>query len=198
MLLSRMRILLVDNFDSFTHNLAHLLICAGAEVIVRRNDAVDAAWIPASGVQALCISPGPGGPADSGCSPLLVRRFAGAMPILGVCLGMQVINEVFGGMTIHAPEPVHGRADAVIHDGSRLFTGLPSPFGAARYHSLSIETRGGSLRITASTPDGVPMALEHTAMPVWGVQFHPESFMTPNGREIAENFLALCAEHSRV
>ncbi|MBI5646333.1 MAG: aminodeoxychorismate/anthranilate synthase component II [Ignavibacteriae bacterium] len=186
-----MRILLIDNYDSFTHNLVHLFRRAGAEVVVRRNDEVDDTFVEGSLPDLLALSPGPGTPRDAGVSAALVGKFAGRLPIFGVCLGMQVINEVFGGSTIHAPCPVHGKTDSITHEAQGVFSDIPSPFTAARYHSLCIGDLGEGLRITARASDGVAMALEHTSLAINAVQFHPESFMTAHGDMLASNVLRL-------
>lgn len=186
-----MRLLLVDNYDSFTGNLAQLFAGLGAEVVVRRNDALDAEAAAALQPRWVCISPGPRDPAHAGTSKDIIRRLGPTVPVLGVCLGMQAINEVYGGRTVRAPAPVHGRRSPITHDGLGLFEGLPSPFEAARYHSLCVEIRSADLAPCAWSEDGVVMALRHAHFPVVGVQFHPESFMTEHGRQIAERFLAM-------
>lgn len=191
---SPVRVLLIDNYDSFTHNLLQLFATAGADVRVVRNDVIGPRAAELLRPHALCISPGPGRPSSSGCSAALVSHFAGYIPILGVCLGMQVINEVYGGSTVHAPVPVHGKTAAITHDGSDLFRDLPSPFQAARYHSLCVGLLGDGLRAVAHSADGVCMALRHDALPVFGVQFHPESFLTEGGQHIAERFLDIAAQ----
>jgi anthranilate synthase component 2 len=186
-----MRLLIIDNFDSFTYNLAQLFAALkDVDVVVRRNNTpLDA--LAALQPDALCISPGPGSPADSGVSREALRAWTGQLPVLGVCLGMQVINEHYGGATVHAPQPVHGKADTLRHSGAGLFRGLPSPFRAARYHSLAVRRTSDELIEDAWTGDGTVMALRHATLPVWAVQFHPESFLTEHGRAMAENFLAL-------
>lgn len=186
-----MRILLIDNYDSFTWNLAHLLMESGAEVLVHRNDALSVRDSEQLEPEGMCISPGPGTPSESGRSAELVRRWAGLIPVLGVCLGMQVINEVYGGHTGSAPRPVHGKTDDIHHDGQDLFSGCPNPLRVARYHSLAVTDVPDCLRITARSDDGVPMALRHTQLPVFGLQFHPESFLTDGGRILIDNYLAL-------
>jgi anthranilate synthase component 2 len=183
-------ILLVDNYDSFTYNLAHLFGELGAEVIVRRNDAIDAAGAARLRATHLVISPGPGRPADAGATPDIVRCLAPAMPTLGVCLGHQAIVEAFGGEVGAARELVHGKACTVRHDGCGLFAGLPKELEAGRYHSLAAASVPDELEISASAPDGEVMAVRHRQLPIDGVQFHPESVLTPLGREIARNFLA--------
>jgi anthranilate synthase/aminodeoxychorismate synthase-like glutamine amidotransferase len=185
-----MRILLIDNFDSFTHNLAQLFGMAGAEVIVRRNT-TSLDTLKAFHPDALLISPGPGRPRDAGVSNDALGHWADKLPVLGVCLGMQVINEFFGGSTVHAPRPVHGMTSALRHDGSGIFSGLPSPFPVARYHSLAVRRNDDCLTEQAWAPDGVLMALRHSELPIHAVQFHPESFMTMYGLDMARNFLAL-------
>jgi len=182
-------ILLVDNYDSFTYNLAHLFGELGAEVVVRRNDAIDAASAARLGATHLVISPGPGRPADAGATPELVRKLAPTMPTLGVCLGHQAIVEAFGGEIAAARELVHGKACTVKHDGRGLFAGLPTELEAGRYHSLAAETVPDELEVSATADDGEVMAVRHRELPIDGIQFHPESVLTPLGREIARNFL---------
>ena len=184
------KLLVIDNYDSFTYNLVQLFLTFDLEILVRRNDRTSLAEIEALGPDYLIISPGPKAPRQSGLSLEIIRAFYDKLPVLGVCLGMQCINEVFGGRTVRAPRPVHGKTDAVFHQGANIFGGLPSPFIAARYHSLAVEPGNGPLVISARTGDGVPMGLYHPGHPLFGVQFHPESFMTDHGRKIAANFLA--------
>lgn len=184
-----MRMLLLDNYDSFTHNLAHLFREFGPEVTVRRNDETGVDEIESLDPDWICISPGPGEPSGAGISGEVVARFGASKPVLGVCLGMQVINEVFGGSTVRAPVPVHGKRAPVHHDGEGIFSGLPTPFMAARYHSLRIEIRSGELIAVAHCDDGVIMGIRHAWLPVHGVQFHPESFLGEHGLELAANFL---------
>ena len=174
-------ILLVDNYDSFTYNLAHLFGELGAEVIVRRNDAIDAGGAARLGATHLVISPGPGRPADAGSTPDIVRCLAPVMPTLGVCLGHQAIVEAFGGEIVSARAVVHGKACTVRHDGRGLFAGLPAELEAGRYHSLAAARVPEQLEV---------MAVRHRQLPIDGVQFHPESVLTPLGREIARNFLS--------
>jgi anthranilate synthase/aminodeoxychorismate synthase-like glutamine amidotransferase len=183
-------ILLVDNYDSFTYNLAHLFEELGAEVVVRRNDAIDAASATRLGATHLVISPGPGRPADAGATPELVRKLAPRIPTLGVCLGHQAIVEAFGGEIAAARELVHGKACTVKHDGRGLFAGLPEELEAGRYHSLAAETVPDELEVSATADDGEVMAVRHRELPIDGIQFHPESVLTPLGSEIARNFLA--------
>lgn len=183
-------LLLIDNYDSFTYNLAQLFLLFDLEVTVRRNDRVSIPEIATMQPDYLVISPGPRAPQQAGLSIEIIRAFAGRIPILGVCLGMQCINEAFGGRTIRAPLPVHGKTDAVYHEGRNIFAGIPSPFTAARYHSLAIEQKNGLLDVSATTGDNVIMGLYHPDHPLFGVQFHPESFLTEHGERLAENFLA--------
>ena len=182
-------ILLVDNYDSFTYNLAHLFGELGAEVVVRRNDAIDAESAARLGATHLVISPGPGRPADAGATPELVRNLAPRIPTLGVCLGHQAIVEGFGGEIAAARELVHGKACTVKHDGRGLFSGLPTELEAGRYHSLAAETVPDELEVSATSDDGEVMAVRHRELPIDGIQFHPESVLTPLGLEIARNFL---------
>jgi anthranilate synthase component 2 len=192
-----MRLLVIDNYDSFTWNLVQLFSMFDLDVIVRRNDAVSLGGIDALRPRWICISPGPRDPRHAGISRAAIARFGRSLPILGVCLGMQAINEVFGGRTVRAPLPVHGKRHAVFHDGTGILAGLPSPFQAARYHSLCAEVRSPSLLICARTGDGVVMGLRHLTWPVVGVQFHPESFLSEHGALIASNFLSFDREFRR-
>ena len=183
-------ILLVDNYDSFTYNLAHLLQELGAEVLVRRNDEVDADEAERLAPSHLVISPGPGRPEGSGATLDIVRRLAPTTPTLGVCLGHQAIVEAFGGTVGPARELVHGKSCVVRHDGRGLFAGLPEQVEVGRYHSLAATEIPDVLEVTARADDGEVMAVRHRELPVDGVQFHPESVLTPHGRDIARNFLA--------
>jgi anthranilate synthase/aminodeoxychorismate synthase-like glutamine amidotransferase len=182
-------ILLIDNYDSFTYNLAHLFGELGAEVVVRRNDEITVAEADAMAPSHLVISPGPGRPEDAGVSVEMVRAFAGRVPVLGVCLGHQAIVSVFGGEVGPARELVHGKATTVTHDGRGLFAGMPEDFLAGRYHSLAATSLPDVLTISATSADGEVMAVRHRELRVDGVQFHPESVLTPVGRELAQNFL---------
>jgi anthranilate synthase/aminodeoxychorismate synthase-like glutamine amidotransferase len=184
-----MAVLLIDNYDSFTYNLAHLFGELGADVVVRRNDAITADEAEALEPTHLVVSPGPGRPEDAGVSEELVRRFAGRVPVLGVCLGHQAIVAVFGGEVGPAQTLVHGKATLVAHDGRGLFAGLPEDFLAGRYHSLAATAIPECLEVSATAADGEVMAVRHRELPVDGVQFHPESVLTPLGREIAKHFL---------
>jgi anthranilate synthase component 2 len=186
-----MRLVMIDNYDSFTYNLVQLFYEFDLEVLVFRHDAVTLAQIEALKPRWLCISPGPKAPAQAGISKAVVAHFYRRVPILGVCLGHQAINEVFGGTTVKAPVPVHGKRHQVFHQGRGLFAGLPSPFGAARYHSLAAAPASPELEVTAVSEDGVVMGLSHRHYPLHGVQFHPESFLTDYGLELAANFLRL-------
>jgi anthranilate synthase component 2 len=186
-----MRLLVVDNYDSFTWNLVQLFSTFGLDVLVRRNDAISLGGIALLSPRWICIGPGPRDPAHAGISRAVIARFGRTVPILGVCLGMQAINEVFGGRTVRAPIPVHGKRRAVIHDGEGVFAGVPSPFQAARYHSLCVDVRSRDLHACARSDDGVVMGLRHTRWPIAGVQFHPESFLSEHGARIAANFLSL-------
>ena len=185
-------ILLLDNYDSFTFNLYQALSELGAEVLVRRNDmiTVDDVEELAPVLDGIVISPGPCTPGEAGISVPLVRRLAGIVPILGVCLGHQAIGAAFGGRIIRAPRLMHGKVSMIAHDGSGVFAGLPNPFQATRYHSLVVErsTLPSELEITAEA-DGLVMGLRHRALPVEGVQFHPESILTPKGNDLLANFL---------
>jgi anthranilate phosphoribosyltransferase len=190
-------ILVIDNYDSFTYNLVQLLAALGAEVKVERNDALTAAAALALGPAGIVISPGPGTPADAGVSADVVRAAAEAgVPVLGVCLGHQVIAEVYGGTVCRAPKPVHGKTDEIVHEGTDLFAGVPNPFTATRYHSLCVEadSLGEPLVVQARTADGVVQAIRHVDLPLFGVQFHPESVLTPEGAKLLANFLDLCGE----
>jgi anthranilate synthase component II len=182
-------LLLIDNYDSFTYNLAHLFGELGAEVVVRRNDEVTIEEAEAMEPTHVVISPGPGRPEAAGVSEDIVRAFAGRKPLLGVCLGHQAIVSVFGGEVGPAHDLVHGKATMVGHDGRGLFAGLPEDFLAGRYHSLAATSLPESLEISATAADGEVMAVRHRELPVDGVQFHPESVLTPVGRDLARNFL---------
>ena len=186
-------ILLIDNYDSFTFNLVHYLGELGHACDVRRNDALTVDQAMALEPEAIVLSPGPCTPNEAGICCDLIRRAAGRVPILGVCLGHQAIGQVFGGEVVRAPMPMHGKVSPILHDGTDVFAGLPSPFGATRYHSLTVrpDTLPASLVATAHTEDGVIMGLRHAVMPVFGVQFHPESIASEHGHDILANFMAL-------
>jgi anthranilate synthase/aminodeoxychorismate synthase-like glutamine amidotransferase len=186
-------ILLIDNYDSFVHNLARYLRRLGQETVVVRNDATTPNEVAAMKPDAIVLSPGPCTPKEAGCSLELVRQLAGKVPILGVCLGHQTIGAAFGGKIVRAPEPMHGRTSLIRHDGGDIFTGLPNPLPVGRYHSLVVEPHSlpTALHVTARTDDGVIMALAHRHWPVFGVQFHPESILTEGGHAVLANFLNL-------
>jgi len=187
-------LLVIDNYDSFTYNLVQFLGELGAEPVVRRNDQVTVEEIANGGYCGLVISPGPGEPKGAGISLALIRQLGGRLPILGVCLGHQAIGEAFGGRIVRAPRPVHGKASRVKHDGRGIFAGVPEEIEVARYHSLVIEPQScpDVLEITATTADGIIMAVRHRSLPIEGVQFHPESVLTSNGMQILSNFVQLC------
>ncbi|MGH3058364.1 MAG: anthranilate synthase component II [Gaiellaceae bacterium] len=182
-------ILLVDNYDSFTYNLAHLFQELGAEVTVLRNDAVDADEAERLEPSHLVISPGPGRPVDAGASVDIVRRLGPRVPTLGVCLGHQAIVEAFGGEVGQARRLLHGKASSVSHDGAGIFEGLPDPLEGGRYHSLAATSVPDELEVCARSDDGEVMAVRHHEYPVVGIQFHPESVLTPDGPALGRNFL---------
>jgi anthranilate synthase/aminodeoxychorismate synthase-like glutamine amidotransferase len=186
-------LLILDNYDSFTYNLVQYFGELGCEPVVRRNDAVSVDEIAKLKPTHICISPGPGRPAEAGISEEVVRRFAPSVPLLGVCLGHQCIAEVFGGKVVQAEHLMHGKTSEIHHDGSGVFTGLPNPFSATRYHSLIVvpETLPNELAVTAKTAEGEIMGLQHREFPLHGVQFHPESILTAQGKKLLANFLAL-------
>jgi para-aminobenzoate synthetase component II len=186
-------VLLIDNYDSFTYNLVQYLSELGAEVEVHRNDRISLDEIERKAPERIVISPGPKTPREAGISIDLIRRFAGHSPILGVCLGHQAIGEAFGGTVARAPELMHGKVSQIAHDGRTVFSGLPNPFPATRYHSLIVERDElpACLEISATAPSGLIMGLRHREYKVEGVQFHPESVMTAAGKQLLENFLRL-------
>jgi anthranilate synthase/aminodeoxychorismate synthase-like glutamine amidotransferase len=186
-----MRVLVIDNYDSFTYNLVDYIASAGADVRVERHDAISADEAAAHKPTHLVISPGPGTPADAGVSAGVIRRLAGSVPILGVCLGHQVIVELYGGRVDRAARLMHGKSDQVSHDGSALYEGIPDPFEAGRYHSLAALEVPDALVVTARTGEGEVMGVRHREHQTHGVQFHPESVLTPDGRRLIENFLAM-------
>lgn len=193
-------VLLIDNYDSFTYNLVQELGEIGAAPVVRRNDEVDVAAVRVLAPDGIIISPGPGRPEDAGVSVDVVRELAGTVPILGVCLGHQCIGEVFGGSVVRAPVLMHGKTSDVHHDGRGVLRGLPDPFTATRYHSLVVDPPSvpDVLQVTAWTADGVIMGLRHRTMAVEGVQFHPESILTPSGPALLANFVAMAEAGSGV
>jgi len=186
-------ILVIDNYDSFTYNLVQYLGELGEKPVVYRNDAVTLDEIERLNPDRIVISPGPCTPNEAGISLALVERFKGKIPILGVCLGHQVIGQVFGGEVVRAPEMMHGKTSEIYHDGRTIFAGLPSPFTATRYHSLIVrrETLPDSLEVSAETKDGIIMGLRHKTYAVEGVQFHPESIITRHGHDLLRNFLSI-------
>jgi anthranilate synthase/aminodeoxychorismate synthase-like glutamine amidotransferase len=185
------RLLLIDNYDSFTYNLVQAFLILGAEVDVRRNDAVTVAEALASAPTHVCISPGPGTPYDAGVSMEMIRAFAGTVPVFGVCLGHQSIVEVFGGKVVRAGRLMHGKTSTITHDGRGLFEGLPNPCEIGRYHSLIAqpESLPAHLQVTAQTAEGEIMGVRHRELRIEGVQFHPESVLTPDGPRLMQNFL---------
>jgi anthranilate synthase/aminodeoxychorismate synthase-like glutamine amidotransferase len=184
-------LLLIDNYDSFTYNLVQAFLVLGANVQVYRNDAITVPEALALNPTHLCISPGPGTPQDAGISMDMIRAFAGRVPVFGVCLGHQAIVEVFGGRVVRAGRLMHGKTSPVEHDGRGLFVGLPQPCEVGRYHSLIAqpESLPAVLQVTARTPEGEIMGVRHRDLAVEGVQFHPESVLTPEGPQLMQNFL---------
>jgi anthranilate synthase component 2 len=189
------RILVLDNYDSFVYNLVQELGELGAVPVVFRNDAIDVAGIRAENPDAVLISPGPGRPEDGGVSLAAILELAGEIPLLGVCLGHQCIGEAFGGAVVAAPQLMHGKTSEIHHDGQGIFSGLPDPFVATRYHSLVVspDSVPAELMVTATSTDGVIMGLRHRELPIEGVQFHPESVLTVSGPALLGNFLAQLA-----
>jgi anthranilate synthase/aminodeoxychorismate synthase-like glutamine amidotransferase len=185
-------LLVIDNYDSFTYNLVQYLGELGAELEVYRNDAITVEEVERLAPAGIVVSPGPGTPTEAGVSMSVIRRCAERIPILGVCLGHQAIGEVFGGVVERAPVPVHGKTALIHHDGRGVFTSLPSPFEATRYHSLVVRRADlpACLEISAESEDGLIMGLRHHTLPVEGVQFHPESILTASGKALLGNFLA--------
>ena len=187
-------LLVIDNYDSFTYNLVQYLGELGVEMEIRRNDEIGVNEVESElRPERLLISPGPGTPNDAGVSLELIGRFAGRIPILGVCLGHQAIGQYFGGRVVRAPEPVHGKPVEVHHDGRTIFDSIPDGFAAGRYHSLVVDrdTIPDCLEISAESPDGLVMGMRHREFPIEGVQFHPESILTEHGRKMLENFMRL-------
>ncbi len=185
------RVLLIDNYDSFTYNLVQELGELGAEPVVFRNDAIDIAGIRAEAPDGVIISPGPGRPESAGISLAVVTELGGEIPVLGVCLGHQCIGQAYGGRVVQAPELMHGKTSSIFHTGTGVFTDLPNPFEATRYHSLVLDRASlpDVLEVTAETADGVVMGVRHRRLAVEGVQFHPESILTPTGPRLLTNFL---------
>jgi para-aminobenzoate synthetase component 2 len=191
------RLLLIDNYDSFTYNLVQAFLVLGADVHVYRNDAMTVEEALAFAPSHLCISPGPGTPYDAGVSMDMIRAFSGRLPVLGVCLGHQSIVEVFGGKVVRAGRLMHGKTSMIQHDGRTLFEGLPQPCEVGRYHSLiaAPETLPPELEVTARTAEGEIMGVRHRTLMVEGVQFHPESILTPDGPALMKNFLGFSGSH---
>jgi anthranilate synthase/aminodeoxychorismate synthase-like glutamine amidotransferase len=185
------RLLLIDNYDSFTYNLVQAFMVLGAEVSVHRNDALTVTQARELQPTHLCISPGPGTPQQAGVSIGMIRAFAGEIPVLGVCLGHQSIAEAFGGRVVRAPRLMHGKTSPIEHDGRGVYAGIPSPCEVGRYHSLIAEgvSLPGELHVTARTAEGEIMGLRHATLNIEGVQFHPESVLTPQGPAMMKNFL---------
>jgi anthranilate synthase/aminodeoxychorismate synthase-like glutamine amidotransferase len=194
------RVLVVDNYDSFVYNLVQYLGELGAEPIVHRDDAVSLDDVEEIAPDGILISPGPGSPADAGVSNELIRTWGERVPVFGVCLGHQCIGEVFGGTVVRAPQVVHGKTSMVHHDGRGLFDGLPDPLEATRYHSLVVDRDSvpDCLEITAWTDDGLVMGLRHRELPIEGVQFHPESVLTEGGHRLLANWLTLCGDSEAI
>ena len=189
------RLLLIDNYDSFTYNLVQAFLVLGAEVLVHRNDEITVAAARALGATHLCISPGPGRPSDAGVSMRMIEDFAGRIPVFGVCLGHQAITAVFGGRVVRNWRLMHGKTSRIEHDGEGVFTRLPLPLEVGRYHSLVAEPTAipPELVVTARTAEGEIMGVRHRTLAVEGVQFHPESVLTPEGPALMRNFLSLSA-----
>ncbi len=192
-------ILLLDNHDSFVYNLDRYLKQLGQATLVVRSDAITLDAILRLDLDAIVISPGPKAPDDAGCSMEVVRRLSNQIPILGVCLGHQAIGQAFGGKIVRANQPMHGKSSMIEHNDSRLFQNIPNPFQVGRYHSLVIDPEAlpDNLKVTAWTPDQTIMAIEHTSMPVFGVQFHPESILTEDGYQLLTNFLSAAGLHAK-
>ncbi len=187
------KLIVIDNYDSFTYNLVQMFMHYDLEIEVHRSNQISIQKIKAHKPDYILISPGPKDPAHAGISTELIKTFYDKIPILGVCLGMQCINEAFGGTTVRAPIPLHGKTSEVEHRNQGIFKGIPSPLSAARYHSLMVKTNKNDLIETAHSQDSVIMGLSHPDFPLHGVQFHPESFLTENGFLFVENFLKLGA-----
>jgi anthranilate synthase component II len=186
-------LLMIDNYDSFTYNIVQYFGELGEEVVVRRNDKITLDEIEALAPARIVVSPGPCSPEEAGISVTAIRHFAGKVPLLGVCLGHQAIGAAFGGRVVRSASLMHGKTSPIHHDGKGLFTGLPNPFEATRYHSLVVERSSlpACLEVTAWVADGEIMGLAHRELPVWGVQFHPESILTVGGMDILRNFLEM-------
>jgi len=183
------RLLVIDNYDSFTYNLVQMFTCFNLDIVVKRTDKITVTQAISMSPDYILISPGPKDPAHAGVSMEMIRAFYKKCPILGVCLGMQCLNEVFGGTTQRAPVPVHGKTDSIIHNDADLFKGMPSPFAAARYHSLIVSPANPDVITTAWNDQNIIMGITLQGYPVFGVQFHPESFLTEKGDIMIDNFL---------
>jgi anthranilate synthase component 2 len=190
--------ILIDNYDSFTYNLYHFLGELGATLRVYRNDQISVDEVMAAAPQGIILSPGPCTPNEAGICLDLVKAAAGKIPLFGVCLGHQTIGQVYGGDVVRAPAPMHGKLSTIAHSGAELFEGIDEPFEATRYHSLIVEraTFPAALEVTAETNDGIVMGLRHRQLPLWGVQFHPESIASQHGHRILANFLRLAGHNA--
>jgi anthranilate synthase component II len=188
----RTQVLVIDNYDSFTYNVVQELGKLGAEPTVVRNDQIEVADVIASSPEAIILSPGPGRPENAGITCAVIEAAAGTVPMLGICLGHQAIGYVFGGEIVQAPTLMHGKVSSIHHHGNGIFQGIEDPFTATRYHSLTIDPNSvpDVLEITATTEDGVIMGIQHVDLPIYGVQFHPESILSPKGPDLLKNFLA--------
>ncbi len=187
-----MRVLVIDNYDSFTFNLVQYLGELGADLVVRRNDQVTPGAVTGAAPDRIVVSPGPGHPADAGAVVDVIRGCGPTIPLLGVCLGHQAIGLAFGARIVRAPRPLHGKVSRIVHDGAGVFAGIASPFDAARYHSLAVSREGwpdGLVACASAADDGVTMGIRHREWPIHGVQFHPESILTGPGRQLLANFL---------
>ena len=186
-------LLVIDNYDSFTYNLVQYFGELGADILVKRNDEISVAEITALKPERICISPGPCTPLEAGISCDVIRAFSESTPILGVCLGHQCMGHVFGGDVVRAGRLMHGKTSPILHNGQGVYAGLPNPFEATRYHSLIVkrDTFPAALEITAETPEGEVMGLRHRELPIHGLQFHPESILTVEGKRLLKNFLSL-------
>lgn len=190
-------LLMIDNYDSFTYNIVQYLAQLGEEVKVVRNDEIAVSDISAMSPERIVVSPGPCSPEEAGISVAAIREYAGKIPLLGVCLGHQSIGAAFGGTVVRSVSLMHGKTSPILHDGKELFAGLPNPFNATRYHSLVVERSSlpDCLEVTAWVENGEIMGMRHRELPVWGVQFHPESILTEGGMELLGNFLTLSRQH---
>jgi para-aminobenzoate synthetase component II len=185
------KLLVIDNYDSFTYNLVQMFRCYALDIAIYRSDAITLKQIADNKPDYILISPGPKDPIHAGISIQLIQHFYQHIPILGVCLGMQCINEAMGGITLRSPHPMHGKTSLITHQRQALFTDVPSPFRVARYHSLMSQPNGNALTITSMSEDNIIMGLSHIKYPLHGLQFHPESFLTEYGFQLIENFLHL-------